>query len=92
MVRDMPVEVIKLVCVVPNIVMLLYLMYEDKKQISYTVLLRHYVNTEHYVNGNWLESQGQGYITTNSQSVSMSWYRAQSQTIDQSLLSPWNLI
>jgi hypothetical protein len=32
--------------------------------------------------------QGQGYITTNSQSVSMSWYRAQSRTIDQSLLSP----
>jgi hypothetical protein len=32
--------------------------------------------------------QGQGYITTNNQSVSMSWYRAQSQTIDQSLLSP----
>jgi hypothetical protein len=32
--------------------------------------------------------QGQGYITTNNQSVSMSWYRAQSRTIDQSLLSP----
>jgi hypothetical protein len=32
--------------------------------------------------------QGQGYITTNSQSVNMSWYRAQSRTIDQSLLSP----
>jgi hypothetical protein len=31
---------------------------------------------------------GQGYITTNNQSVSMSWYRAQSRTIDQSLLSP----
>jgi hypothetical protein len=35
-----------------------------------------------------LQGQGQGYITTNSQSVSMSWYRAQSRTIDQSLLSP----
>jgi hypothetical protein len=33
-------------------------------------------------------SGGQGYITTNSQSVSMSWYRAQFRTIDQSLLSP----
>jgi hypothetical protein len=32
--------------------------------------------------------QGQGYITTNSQSVSVSWCRAQSRTIDQSLLSP----
>jgi hypothetical protein len=32
--------------------------------------------------------QGQGYITTNNQSVSMSWYRAQSRTVDQSLLSP----
>jgi hypothetical protein len=32
--------------------------------------------------------QGQGYITTNNQSASMSWYRAQSRTIDQSLLSP----
>jgi hypothetical protein len=31
---------------------------------------------------------GQGYITTNNQSVSMSWYRAHSRTIDQSLLSP----
>jgi hypothetical protein len=36
------------------------------------------------------QGQGQGYITTNNQSVSMSWYRAQSRTIDQSLLSPWN--
>jgi hypothetical protein len=35
------------------------------------------------------QGQGQGYITTNNQSVSMSWYRAQSRTIDQSLLSPW---
>jgi hypothetical protein len=35
-----------------------------------------------------LQGQGQGYITTNNQSVSMSWYRAQSRTIDQSLLSP----
>jgi NAD(P)-dependent dehydrogenase (short-subunit alcohol dehydrogenase family) len=35
-----------------------------------------------------IQGQGQGYITTNSQSVSMSWYRAQSRTIDQSLLSP----
>jgi hypothetical protein len=34
------------------------------------------------------QGQGQGYITTNNQSVSMSWYRAQSRTIDQSLLSP----
>jgi hypothetical protein len=32
-------------------------------------------------------SQGEGYITTNSQSVSMSWCLAQSRTIDQSLLS-----
>jgi hypothetical protein len=38
------------------------------------------------------QGQGQGYITTNNQSVSMSWYRAQSWTIDLSLLSPWNLI
>jgi hypothetical protein len=38
------------------------------------------------------QGQGQGYITTNNQSVSMSWYRAQSWTIDQSLLSPWNFI
>jgi hypothetical protein len=34
------------------------------------------------------QGQGQGYITTNSQSVSLSWRRAQSRTIDQSLLSP----
>jgi hypothetical protein len=34
------------------------------------------------------QGQGQGYIATNNQSVSMSWYRAQSRTIDQSLLSP----
>jgi hypothetical protein len=34
------------------------------------------------------QGQGQGYITTNNQSVSMSWCRAQSRTIDQSLLSP----
>jgi hypothetical protein len=33
-------------------------------------------------------TQGQGNFTTNNQSVSMSWYRAQSRTIDQSLLSP----
>jgi hypothetical protein len=38
------------------------------------------------------QGQGPGYITTNNQSVSMSWYRAQSRTIDQSLLSPWNFI
>jgi hypothetical protein len=37
----------------------------------------------------WI-GQGQGYITTNSQSVSMSWCLAQSGTIDQSLFSPWN--
>jgi hypothetical protein len=43
--------------VVPNVVMLLYLMYEDTNTFRYTVLLRHYVNTEHYVNGNWLEIQ-----------------------------------
>jgi hypothetical protein len=40
----------------------------------------------------YVQGQGQGYITTNNQSVSISWYRAQSRTIDQSLLSPWNLI
>jgi hypothetical protein len=34
------------------------------------------------------QGQGQGYITTNSQSVSKSWCLAQSRTIDQSLLSP----
>jgi hypothetical protein len=38
------------------------------------------------------QGQGQGYITTNSQSVSVSWYRAQFRTIHQSLLSPWNFI
>jgi hypothetical protein len=43
----------------------------------------------HEVTG-WV--RGQGYITTNNQSVSMSWYRAQSRTVDQSLLSPWNFI
>jgi hypothetical protein len=37
------------------------------------------------------QGQGQGYITTNSQSVSVSWCRAQSRTIDQSF-SPWNFI
>jgi hypothetical protein len=35
---------------------------------------------------------GYGYITANSQSVSMSWCLAQSRTMDQSLLSPWNFI
>jgi hypothetical protein len=39
-----------------------------------------------------LSGHGQGYITTNSQSVSMSWCLDQSRTIDQSLLSPWNFI
>jgi hypothetical protein len=34
------------------------------------------------------QGQGQGYITPNSQSVSMSWCLAQFWTIDQSLLSP----
>jgi hypothetical protein len=36
-----------------------------------------------------VSGQGQGYIATNSQSVSMSCCLAQSRTIDQSLLSPW---
>jgi hypothetical protein len=42
---------------------------------------------ERTVTSQW-HAQGQGYITTNNQSVSMSWYGAQSRTIDQSLLSP----
>jgi hypothetical protein len=35
-----------------------------------------------------IQGQGQGYITTNNQSVNMSSYRAQARTNDQSLLSP----
>jgi hypothetical protein len=58
----------------------------------------HFINATHITTatGHWKcitavdsgQGQGQGYITTNNQSVSMSWYRAQSRTIDQSLLSP----
>jgi hypothetical protein len=58
---------------------------------NYHILLSHSRLSQPEVPGPRIyipSGQGQGYITTNIQSVSMSWCQAQSRTIDQSLLSP----